>query len=87
MYLCPAHASVGLGGPRSSLVRRLGGRPELALFVAAYLVYTAARWIFVGDLAEAREHAHRIVELERSVDMAIEGSIQRALAPAPRAGC
>ena len=70
---------VGLGGPRSSLVRGLGGRPELALFVAAYLVYTAARWIFVGDLAEAREHAYRIVELERSVDVAIEGPIQRAL--------
>ena len=87
MYLCPAHRSVGLGGPRSSLVRRLGGRPELALFVAAYLVYTAARWIFVGDLAEAREHAYRIVETralrgrgDRRIDPARAGARRRELA-------
>jgi PAP2 superfamily len=52
---------------------------ELALFVAAYALYTAARWIFAGHLAEAREHADWIVSLERSAHVAIEGSIQRAL--------
>jgi hypothetical protein len=52
---------------------------ELALFAAAYALYTAARWIFAGHLAEAREHADRIVSLERSAHLAIEGSIQRAL--------
>jgi membrane-associated phospholipid phosphatase len=49
------------------------------LFGAAYLVYTAARWIFVGDLGEAREHARWIFELERDAGIAIEGSVQRAL--------
>ena len=54
-------------------------RTELVLFGAAYLVYTAARWMFVGDLGEAREHARWIFELERDAGIAIEGSVQRAL--------
>jgi membrane-associated phospholipid phosphatase len=54
-------------------------RTELLLFGAAYLVYTAARWVFVGDLGEAREHARWIFELERDAGIAIEASVQRAL--------
>jgi membrane-associated phospholipid phosphatase len=54
-------------------------RTELAVFGAAYLVYTMARWIFVGDLGEAREHARWIFELERDAGIAIEASVQRAL--------
>ncbi len=90
MRLCPAHATTGPGGlaprrearrarRRSVPVRALGRRPELALFAAAYLLYTAARWIFAGHLAEAREHAEGIVSLERSAHVAIEGQVQRAL--------
>ena len=90
MQLCPAHATTGpgrpaprrdgrSGGPRSAPARAISRRPELTLFVAAYLLYTTARWLFAGDLAEAREHADRIVGLERSAHVAIEGSIQRAL--------
>jgi hypothetical protein len=60
-------------------VRAIGRRPEVALFAAAYLLYTAARWIFAGHLAEAREHADLIVGLERSAHVAIEGQVQRAL--------
>src|SRR5918999_1525012 len=63
--------------PRS--VTWTGWRTELLLFGAAYLVYTAARWVFVGDLGEAREHARWIFELERDAGVAIEGSVQRAL--------
>ena len=54
-------------------------RTELLLFGAAYLVYTAARWVFVGDLDQAREHAHWIFELERDAGIAIERSVQQAL--------
>jgi membrane-associated phospholipid phosphatase len=54
-------------------------RTELAVFGVAYLVYTMARWIFVGDLGEAREHARWIFELERDAGIAIEASVQRAL--------
>jgi hypothetical protein len=53
-----AAAADGLGLPR------LGWRTELRLFLAAYLAYTLARWVFVGDLDEARDHARWIFELE-----------------------
>jgi membrane-associated phospholipid phosphatase len=58
-----------------SLVRR---RTELQPFFLAYVVYTLARWIFAGDLADARHHARWIVELERTAHVAVEGSVQRA---------
>jgi membrane-associated phospholipid phosphatase len=53
-------------------------RAELRLFLLAYVVYTLARWVFVGDLAEAREHARWILELEQAAGVAVEGSVQRA---------
>ena len=52
---------------------------ELRLFLAAYLVYTMARWIFVGDLGQAKEHARWIFGLEQDVGLAVEGSVQQAL--------
>jgi membrane-associated phospholipid phosphatase len=60
-------------------VARTGWRTELALFGAAYVVYTLARWVFVGDLEEAREHARWIFELEEDAGIAVEASVQRAL--------
>jgi membrane-associated phospholipid phosphatase len=56
-----------------------GWRRQLLLFGAAYVVYNLARWIFAGDLSHAREHARWIVDLERTANVAIEGSVQRAL--------
>ena len=61
------------------VVRAVGRRRELTLFIAAYLLYNAARWIFVAHGPAAREHAHAIIEIERSTHVAIEGSIQRGL--------
>jgi hypothetical protein len=55
-----------------------GWRAELRLFLAAYVVYTLARWLFVGELDEARRHARWIFELEQSAGVAVEGSVQRA---------
>jgi membrane-associated phospholipid phosphatase len=54
-------------------------RLELLVFLAAYVVYNAARWVFVGDLDQAKDHAWWIVELERDVGVAVEGSVQQAL--------
>jgi membrane-associated phospholipid phosphatase len=54
-------------------------RAQLSIFLAAYLLYDAARWIFSSDLDEARAHAEWVVDLERSVHVAVEGSVQRAL--------
>jgi hypothetical protein len=56
----------------------LGWRTELLLFLAAYVVYNVARWIFVGDLSEARDHARWIFDLEQSAGVAVEGSVQKA---------
>jgi membrane-associated phospholipid phosphatase len=49
------------------------------MFLAAYLVYTLARWIFVGDLGDAKDHARWIYELEQDAGIAVEGSVQGAL--------
>ena len=39
----------------TSTFRRL--HPELLFFLAAYLLYIGARWVFAGDPAVARDHA------------------------------
>jgi hypothetical protein len=74
MQLRPATAPVDLGSSRIRLV----ARSEPALFLAAYLLYDAARWLFAGRAPEANRHAGWIIDLERSAHVAIEGSIQRA---------
>src|SRR4051794_6633815 len=55
------------------------GRRQAGLFLAAYLAYSAARWLTVGDLATARDHAHWIVTLEHRLGVGIEASVQTAL--------
>lgn len=53
-------------------------RLELRYFLAAYLVYNAARWVFAGELGPAAENAGWVMDLERSTGTAIEGSVQAA---------
>ena len=55
------------------------GRHELALFAALYASYDAARWIWASRRSVARAHAHRVIEFERSLHIAVEASVQRAL--------
>ena len=57
------------------------GRRELALFAGAYVLYDAARWVFVGRAPVALGHADRIIDLERSLHVGVESSVQRALDP------
>jgi len=83
MATAPEHASVDGNRPlkHACLPRLLatrGGR-ELALFAAVYALYDVGRWLFVGHLVTALTHAHWVIHLERSVHLAIEGSVQRAL--------
>jgi membrane-associated phospholipid phosphatase len=64
---------------RLDRTRSAAWHTELPLFVAAYLIYDAARWLFAGESGTAEQHARWIVELERSAHAAFEGSVQRAL--------
>src|SRR3954469_7961154 len=52
---------------------------QIGLFLLAYLLYSAARWISVGDLGAARAHAAWILHLEDHLGVADEASVQRAL--------
>ena len=54
-------------------------RAQIGLFLLAYLVYSAARWLTVGDLDVARANADWILDLEDDVGVAAEASVQRAL--------
>src|SRR5918998_4049079 len=53
-------------------------RKQVGLFLLAYLVYTAARWVTEGDLASATDHANWIVAFEQDAGIYIEGSVQQA---------
>jgi hypothetical protein len=52
---------------------------QVLLFVAAYLLYGASRWMATGDQASALEHARWIVDLEATLGVTVEHSVQRAL--------
>src|SRR5512133_2993247 len=52
---------------------------QIGLFLLAYLLYSAARWLTVGDLGAARAHAAWILHLEDHLGVADEASVQRAL--------
>src|SRR5918999_2931213 len=69
--------------PRPSSVARFafssGARTQIGLFLLAYLVYSAARWVAVGDLGAAQDHAAWIVDLEQDLGVATEASVQDAL--------
>ena len=69
--------------PRTSSVARRasqsGARTQIGLFLLAYLVYSAARWVMTGDLATAQDHAAWIIDLEQDLGVANEASIQEAL--------
>ena len=59
---------------------RMRGRSgELWLFLAAYVTYDGARWLFAGRPAEALSHARWIIGVERSAHIAIEVQVQHAL--------
>jgi PAP2 superfamily protein len=72
-----------LAPPRPRLAARFAlssrARAQLALFGFAYLLYSAARWVTVGDLSTARAHAEWIVHLEDHLGIADEASVQDAL--------
>jgi membrane-associated phospholipid phosphatase len=64
-------------------LRRLSPSPaarvQLGLFLFAYLLYSAARWVTVGDIDVAKANADWIMSLEHHLGIASEASVQRAL--------
>ena len=62
---------------------RLRARTQLALFFAAYLLYTAGRWVTHAQLDQATQHARWIVRQEERLGLAVELAIQDALAGGP----
>jgi hypothetical protein len=51
---------------------------EAALVVTLYCVYELARGLVVGNAREADRHAGRVVALERSLHLFVEGKVQHA---------
>ena len=54
-------------------------RTQIGLFLLAYLVYSAARFVTIGDLSSAKDNAHWIVNLQNSLHIGVESSVQGAL--------
>jgi PAP2 superfamily len=53
-------------------------RAQIGLYLLAYLIYSAARYVTVGDLPSAKAHAQWIVGLENDLGVGVEGSVQHA---------
>src|SRR3954469_1810923 len=54
-------------------------RLQIGLFLFAYLVYSAARFVTIGDLASAKDNAGWIVGVENTFHIGVEASVQHAL--------
>jgi hypothetical protein len=54
-------------------------RAQIGLFLLAYAVYTVARFFTIGDLVDAKNNAHWIVDVEHSFRLGFESSVQQAL--------
>jgi len=67
--------------PSSVISVRLSpaARTQIGIFLLAYLLYSAARFVTIGDLPSAKDHAAWIVDLERRLGVGFEASVQEAL--------
>jgi hypothetical protein len=63
--------------PRLSLSP--AARAQLGVFFVAYLVYSAARFVTIGDLGVAQANADWIMDLQDELGVSIEASIQQGL--------
>jgi PAP2 superfamily len=54
-------------------------RVQLGIFLLAYLLYSAARFVTIGDLSVAQANADWIMDLENTLSLGIESSVQQAL--------
>jgi hypothetical protein len=83
--------TAAMRSPRTRIVGRPGCWPsvrhslhtEAAAALTLYGLYELARGLVVADTAEADAHAHRVVELERSLHLFVEANVQRAVQTLP----
>jgi hypothetical protein len=54
-------------------------RAQLGVFAFAYLVYSAARFVTIGDLGVAQSNANWIMDLQHDLGVGVEASVQQAL--------
>ena len=54
-------------------------RAQLGIFLFAYLLYSAARFVTIGDLGVAQANADWIMDLQHDVGVGIEASVQQGL--------
>jgi hypothetical protein len=54
-------------------------RAQLGIFLLAYLLYSAARFVTIGDLGVATHNAEWIIDLEDKLGLAFEASVQQDL--------
>jgi membrane-associated phospholipid phosphatase len=65
--------------PMISRPLSLVGRRELFLFLGAYVAYSTSRYLSVGDLTTATDHARWVVDAQKSIGVNVESSVQTAL--------
>jgi membrane-associated phospholipid phosphatase len=54
-------------------------RAQLGIFLLAYLLYSAARFVTIGDLGVAQANADWIMDLEHHLHVGVEATVQQAL--------
>ena len=54
-------------------------RAQLGIFLFAYLLYSAARFVTIGDLGVAQANANWIMDLQHDLGVGVEASVQQAL--------
>ena len=54
-------------------------RAQLGIFLFAYLLYSAARFVTIGDLGVAQANAGWIMDLQHDLGVGVEASVQHAL--------
>jgi hypothetical protein len=54
-------------------------RAQLGIFLLAYLLYSAARFVTIGDLGVATANAEWIISLQNDLGVGVEASVQEGL--------
>ena len=65
--------------PARALSLSPAARAQLGIFLLAYLLYSAARFVTIGDLSVAQANAGWIMDLEDQLGVAVEATVQQDL--------